>query len=341
MKPSTRAPETAQASRGVSSRTEEVSTVSRDLVVAAYRSFFGREPESEEVVEQKLVEFKNEEMLLRGFLTSPEFSRQFANYEAVVRAQYYSEQQHVDVDVPDDQFDRLFTRVKEQWTALGESEPYWSVLSSDRYRMERIGENESDFFASGADSDRIIDVFCQRTSVAPPRGTCLELGCGVGRVTPFLARRFDRVVGVDISDGNLKVAETHLRKAQVHNVSLVLLQDLKQLQQTEEIDFFYSILVLQHNPPPVIAKMLQIALHKLRPGGSFLFQVPNQVPGYTFGIDAYLDRPTQAGASYEMHALPMRVVLDIIAEANARTKEVMLDVMSGGFGSHTFFGVKN
>lgn len=314
--------------------------VSRDLVVAAYRAFFGREPESEKVVKQKLEESKSEEMLLNAFITSAEFSRRFANYASVVRAQYYGKQEHVDVDVPNDKFERLFSRVREQWTALGRSEPYWSVLSDERFRMKSIGENESEFYASGADSDRIIDIFCQRTQVTPPCGTCLELGCGVGRVTRFLARRFDRVVGVDISEGNLQLAQTYLRKERVDNVSLVLLRDFKQLQEAEEFDFFYSILVLQHNPPPVAARMLRTILRKLRRGGSFLFQVPNQTPGYSFSIDPYLERPNQVGTGYEMHALPMSAVLDMIADAGCRTKEVMLDMLSGGYGSHTFFGAK-
>ncbi len=292
------------------------------------------------MVKQKLEESESDQMLLEGFITSEEFSLRFPNYTSVVRAQYYANQDRVDVHVSDAQFERLFSRVKEQWTALGRSEPYWSVLSFDRFRVKSFAENEGDFYASGADSDQLIDVFCRRTLIAPPRGTCLELGCGVGRETRFLARRFDRVVGVDISEGNLQLARSYLRKEGVDNVSLVLLSDLKQLQETDEFDFFYSILVLQHNPPPVIARMLKMILRRLRSGGVFLFQVPNQMPEYTFNIDAYLERPNQVGTNYEMHALPMHAVLDIIADAGGRIKEVMLDVISGGFGSHTFFGTK-
>ena len=338
LKSTTRAPGAAQANRSLTG--EQGGTISRDLVVAAYRSFFGREPENEEVVKQKLEQCKSEDQLLKAFLMSPEFTRRFANYSSVVRAQYYARQNHVDVDVPEEQFDRLFSRVKEQWTALGRSEPYWSVLSDDRFRMKSMKEHEADFYASGADSDRLIDVFCQRTGVPPPKGTCLELGCGVGRITRFLARRFDRVLGVDISEGNLKLAQSYLGKEHVNNVSWLLLRQLEQLQELESFDFFFSILVLQHNPPPMIARILKIMLHKLRSGGGFLFQVPNQTPGYTFTIDAYLERSNQAATGYEMHALPMSTVLDIVADAGGRVKEVMLDMLSGGYGSHTFFGIK-
>jgi SAM-dependent methyltransferase len=278
--------------------------------------------------------------LLESFVASAEFKHKSANYGLLVRDQYYAGQNRVDIEVPNELFDRLFSRVREQWTALGRSEPFWSVLSDDRFRMNNIDQNEGDFYASGADSERLIDAFCQRTHVASPRGACLELGCGVGRVTRFLARRFEQVLGVDISEGNLELARKYLRNQQVENVRWLLLRDMSQLHDLEGFDFFYSVIVLQHNPPPVIARMLRAILNKLRRGGGFLFQVPTQPPGYSFSAAAYLERPNLVGTSYEMHALPMHAVLDIIAESGARIKEVMSDPLSGAPGSHTFFGIK-
>jgi len=93
-------------------------------------------------------------------------------------------------------------------------------------------------------------------------------------------------------------------------------------------------------PPPVIARMLQTLLHKLRRGGGFLFQVPTQPPGYSFDTADYLQRPNAVGASFEMHALPMHAALDIIADAGGRVKEVVSDNWTGALGSHTFFGTK-
>jgi SAM-dependent methyltransferase len=315
-------------------------SVSRDLVIAAYRVLLEREPENQRVVDQKIEECESEEALLRTFVGSPEFKRRSANYASIVRDQYCARQDHIDIKVPNDLCDRFFSRVKEQWTALGRSEPFWSVLSDDRYRMKRIDQCKGDFYTSGAEADRLIDIFCQRTHLAPPSGACLELGCGVGRITRFLARRFDHVLGIDISEGHLQLAQSYLRNEQVENVSWLLLRDLEQLQEVEEFDFFYSIIVLQHNPPPVIARLLQTILNKLRSGGGFFFQVPTQPPGYSFSTAGYLERPNLVGTSYEMHALPMHAVLDIIAEAGGRIKEVMLDTTSGAPGSHTFFGTK-
>ena len=45
-----------------------------------------------------------------------------------------------------------------------------------------------------------------RLGADPRRGTCVEVGCGPGRMSGVLAERFDRVVAVDVSAGMLERA---------------------------------------------------------------------------------------------------------------------------------------
>jgi SAM-dependent methyltransferase len=169
---------------------------------------------------------------------------------------------------------------------------------------------------------------------------CLELGCGVGRVTGFLAKRFDHVIAFDISQGNLDLAREHLSESGIRNVDLVLLRDLADIEQNKNFDFFYSVIVLQHNPPPVIAKLLRIIMAKLNSGGGFLFQIPTHLKGYEFIVEKYLLSHDPVGNGFEMHALPMHNVLEIIQGAGGCLKEVLADNWTGIYGSHTFFGVK-
>jgi hypothetical protein len=42
---------------------------------------------------------------------------------------------------------------------------------------------------------------------------------------------------------------------------------VRQLAQIGGFDFFYSVIVLQHNPPPVIVHMLKTVFAQLNPGG--------------------------------------------------------------------------
>jgi SAM-dependent methyltransferase len=315
------------------------SPATREWVVAGYRVLLGREPENEAVVAEKMAHCHSEEDVLRAFTSAPEFSRSLQTYTQVVTDLLNARLKHVDISVPDEIFEQLFLRIRDQWTALTNSEPFWSVVSDERFRTRSIAQYKAEFYAGGSYDDHQIDTFCQRTLTEPPRGVCLELGCGVGRVTRVLARRFERVIGVDISEANLTLADQHLQREGVNNVGLLLLRDLKQLEQAEDFDFFYSILVLQHNPPPIIARMLQIILRKLRRGGSFFFQVPTLIAEYEFDAGAYLNTsPAESG--YEIHALPMHAVLDIIVGAGARIREVMADTRSGGPGSQVFFGIK-
>ena len=99
------------------------------------------------------------------------------------------------------------------------------------------------------------------------------------------------------------------------NVDLVLLRDLADIEQAKNFDFFYSVIVSQHNPPPVIAKLLRIIMAKLNSGGGFLFQLPTYLKGYEFRVEKYLLSHDPVGNGFEMHAFPMHNVLEIIQDA--------------------------
>ena len=320
---------------------EERSEVSRDVVVGAYQALLGRQPESEQVIRKHIEQNKSVKDLLSAFLNSAEFKQKTnIDYRSQVGAAVRRPLNSIDVEVPPEMFSRLFERVRDQWMALGQSEPFWSVLSHARFRMANIEKSKGEFYSSGESSAGLIDIFCERSKVKRPSGNCLELGCGVGRVTRFLSKRFDNVTAIDISEGNLNLAREYLHESAVSNVDFLLLRNLDQLTAINGCDFFYSIIVLQHNPPPIIARILRIILKNLRNGGGFLFQVPTHRPGYNFRVDAYLESHDPVGVGFEMHSIPMNVVLDIIRAAGGQIKEVMADTSIGGYGSYTFFGIK-
>ena len=51
------------------------------------------------------------------------------------------------------------------------------------------------------------------------------------------------------------------------------LRDTLDLDTLPEFDLFFSMIVLQHNPPPLIALMLEKIAARLRPGGVAVFAV--------------------------------------------------------------------
>ena len=91
-------------------------------------------------------------------------------------------------------------------------------------------------------------------------------------MTPSFARRYDRVLALDLSEEMLRRArEIH---SQTNNVLWLRSSgtDLACLAN-DSTDFFFSYLVLQHFPTQdLVLSCIREMLRVLRPGGGFLFQ---------------------------------------------------------------------
>ena len=310
--------------------------VTTEIVQACYRAILGRDPESDLVVAEKLDQYDSIEALIREFLASEEFQGISRN---PVGSGYFRKPHRVDVQVGPMELGELFARTQKQWGHLGQVEPFWSVLTHEEFRMDKIdGASLERFFASSEQDAGLINLFCERNDVSIQRGVCLEFGCGVGRMTRHLAARFDRVIGVDISEGNLTQCRNMLIENHIENVELILLKKAQDINKIGHFDVLFSVMVLQHNPPPVQAFQLEGLLGKIGAGGGFLFQTQTSLPGYSFDLSAYLGSPIDV---MDMHCLPMRYIYDIIRKCGLRLCEVAADHWTGSPGSYTFFGTAN
>ena len=247
----------------------------------------------------------------------------------------------IDVDVDEATMRLLFERVASVWSKLGATDPYWSVLVDEAYRSETIAQNKNRFFKSGSWDAKLIAAFLARAGAeSRAGGVCLELGCGVGRVTSRLADMFESVIAADVSKPHLQLAAERLATLSRRNVTFVHLQRLEELSALPVFDFFYSRIVLQHNPPPVMAHMLGSILERLSPGGYCLFQLPTYRDSYRFAVTDYLaSRP----AGMEMHCLPQRCVHDIFRRHGIDAIETVEDQSAGiaEIQSTIFFGRKS
>lgn len=219
---------------------------------------------------------------------------------------------------------RLLKRVGFKWQLLGESEPHWSVLTNPKFASDRIKDSLDEFYSSGAGDRDMFKAAAHRSGLElPQQGTCLELGCGVGRITLWLAETFRRVIGVDISASHLALAENSLRSRGRDNVELRLLSAPADLSQLPSVDGFFSVIVLQHNPPPVMRWLLRECLLKLKSGGLAFFQLPTHGEGYTFDSRTYISHQSDGeGAAIEMHVLPQEIVIDVVKETGCELMEV-------------------
>lgn len=159
---------------------------------------------------------------------------------------------------------------------MAELDPMWAVLSQPSYGGSREEAVQS-FFATG--EGEISGAFDVARELGRPGryGRALDFGCGLGRLSRALAKRFERCVGVDVSPRMLENARR--LNGDVTNCEFVLnaQPDLRQFDD-DSFDVVYSSIVLQHLPAQdeverFIAEFVRVAA----PGGLVIFQIPSTI----------------------------------------------------------------
>ena len=216
------------------------------------------------------------------------------------------------------------------------------MLADPKYKTSDRDVIE-EFYATGAYDAGYLDGFLERNSVRlPEQAVVAEFGCGVGRVTRWLARKYARVLAFDVSAPHLRAARERMAAEGLSNVEFVHVVGLKDLARLKDFDLFFSFIVLQHNPPPIMADILGQACRGLNPGGVAFFQAPTYGKGYSFNIDAYLDQEYKR-SDMEMHFLPQQEIFRILGANDLDMIEVRQDHCIGNFDrwiSNTFLAKK-
>ena len=305
--------------------------VTPEEVSYAYKLFLGREPENADVIAGYCQSSQSLEQLTRIFMNSPEFLRRMGS---TLEKPQVNRHRHpfnlpripVETHVSSEVLDQMFKRIHKQWDHLGATEPYWSIVTQPQNYKAEFDQHREHFYASGNSACQTFLATLRRNGINHAQlDSCLEVGCGVGRVTSYLAGAFSTVIATDISAKPLELAKTHLEDKGVQNVELLCWQNMHQMRQLPQVDAIMSVITLQHNPPPIIAWMLSTLLSHLRSGGVAYLQIPTYKNGYLFEVERYL-----AGSppdTLEMHYLPQQEVFKLFAEANCQCLEVREDGM--------------
>jgi len=168
-----------------------------------------------------------------------------------------------------------FLNSDREWERLGQDDPYYGVLSQDRFREGRLNEEVlRDFFKSGVDHiDTMYSLIKQHVdpSFAPKR--CLDFGCGVGRCLVPMAQRTESAIGVDVSESMIEEAKRVCERNQVSNTQLVMSDDAL-ARVTGELDFIHAVLVFQHIPPQRGLKLFSALVSRLADHGVIAIQLP-------------------------------------------------------------------
>jgi SAM-dependent methyltransferase len=242
--------------------------------------------------------------------------------------------QHIQVDVDDGERRRLFEAVQQVWRGLGEARPHWSVVSDESFLPENIEGSIGEFYESGERAVATLLRTLARNAIdIGTLARCMDFGCGLGRLTLALAPHFRKVHGVDFSESHLALAREALQRRGGANVELHRLGSIEEVSRLPQVDLIFSLIVLQHNPPPVMRELLEGLLQRLDTGGVAVIQLPTYLAGYRFDAREYL---AADGHQMEMHALPQREVFASARKAGVEVLEILEDQWTGyGVGSQS------
>ncbi len=299
-------------------------------VSACYANFLGRPPEDRATIAHHLEGQPTVWEVIRRFHDSAEATRRRTSLACI---KIDTEQNGRDCEVfaaPED-LARLTDHIREVWSRYGREEAYYSVLTNPKYLSETLGTADiEEFYGTGKLEVAGFETALLRNGISLDADwTVLEFGCGVGRIAEPFAQRCAAYVGVDISAGHLALGRARLGERAVDNATLIPLADF--LSTPPPYDVFFSVIVLQHNPPPIIHQLLDHALACLEPGGLAYFQVPCHLYDYSFSVDRYLAGEGRH-EGMEMHALPQRHIFALFARHGLTPIEVTPNGRIGDIG---------
>src|SRR5258706_11240362 len=107
------------------------------------------------------------------------------------------------------------------WRKFGKDDPYFGVLTAERFRRENLDEATlSDFFASGEDHvAHILEIVRRHITTDLAMNSAVDFGCGVGRLVLPLARRYNHAVGIDISEDYIAEAIRNCKQRGITNAA--------------------------------------------------------------------------------------------------------------------------
>jgi SAM-dependent methyltransferase len=163
----------------------------------------------------------------------------------------------------------LLNNLKNAWEDLAERDALNAILTDDSKAGGKW--DVAEFMATGDAEIATVMSHLATIGHAPNfTGAALDFGCGVGRLTQALARRFASCVGVDISEQMIRQAES---LNQYPHCRYVASSAARLPFDDASFSFVYSNIVLQHVPRRFAKNYLREFVRVLAPAGVLVFGV--------------------------------------------------------------------
>lgn len=170
-------------------------------------------------------------------------------------------------------------RMRDDWDYRAQRDSlHWTVNCVPEHQWQL-----DEYLATGeATLGHSLDTFLSSVQCEPGTLKAFEIGCGAGRITCGLAKRFKKVFGLDVSGEMVRAATAMVESQGYKNVSLFQGDGTTfKPQRHNSVDVVYSCIVFQHIPSVDIQLgYLEEVGRILKPGGYFAISLYNDFADY-------------------------------------------------------------
>jgi SAM-dependent methyltransferase len=161
-----------------------------------------------------------------------------------------------------------------EWQAWGKKDPLWAVATWDgKKKSDAKPWTNEEFYAVGAQDWASYRGRWDQYGFS--RLSCVEIGCGAGRITMQLAKEFGSVHALDVSPEMLAYARQNILSS---NVTFHLSSGNTIPLPNNSVDAVFSTHVFQHFDNLEVGRQnFREVQRVLMPGGTFLIHVPIHV----------------------------------------------------------------
>lgn len=172
------------------------------------------------------------------------------------------------------------------WDHLGQTQPYWAVMTEERFRGQKVSRDvEDQFYQSGQGDVEAIHATLMARFQAPERfKSCLDFGCGLGRLLIPMAARADQAIGVDVAASMRRLCQQRLDRDGLNHVILVDVPT--SAASYAPFAWINSYIVMQHIPPSRGLELIESLTSLLELGGYLSLHItthrdPHLMPSQT------------------------------------------------------------